>query len=106
MNTPEDPVDALLRGENIYHSDNGFTARVVSRLPRRRRNWLRPVIMLAAVAIGAALAWWWLPLKNLPPLDLSKLQSLNSNILGTWLAVLAVVGSLVWGMITALRPEE
>jgi len=106
MNTPEDPIDALLRGENVYHSDNGFTARVVRELPRRRRNWLRPAVMLAAVIIGAALAWWWLPLKNMPALDFSKLQSLDSNVLSTWLAVLAVMGSLAWGTITALRREE
>jgi len=106
MNTPEDSIDALLREQNSYQSDNGFTARVVKELPRHRRNWLRPVILLAAVIVGAMLAWWWLPLKNMPPLDFSKLQSLNSSVLSTWLTVLVVVGSLVWGAITALRSEE
>ena len=47
MNTPEDPIDALLREQNAYVDDNGFTARVIKELPRRRRAWLRPTIMLS-----------------------------------------------------------
>ena len=39
MNPPEtnDPLDALLREQDKYIEDNGFTARVVAALPRRRR---------------------------------------------------------------------
>ena len=38
MNLPEtnDPLDALLREQNLYVEDNGFTMRVISALPRRR----------------------------------------------------------------------
>jgi len=61
MNTPEDPIDALLREQNTYVDDSGFTARVVKSLPRRRRAWLRPALLLGAVAIGSVLAILWLP---------------------------------------------
>ena len=106
MNTPEDQIDALLREQNSYSNDDGFTTRVVKALPSRRRNWLRPVILLGAVAIGAVLAWHWLPWKNLPPFDLSKLFSPDANILMPWLTVAAVVTSLIWGVISALQLED
>ena len=106
MNTPEDPIDALLREENAYTDDNGFTAQVAKKLPRRRRAWWRPVIMLTAVAIGAVLALRWLPLKNLPPFDMSKLFSPDSSILLPWMTVLTVITALVLGAISALRQED
>ena len=61
MNSPEtnDPVDALLRAQNTYLDDHGFTARVSRALPRRRRAWLRPVILLSATAIGAKSTHRW-----------------------------------------------
>ena len=54
MNPPEenDPVDALLREQNSYVEDGGFTARVIQSLPRRRRAWLRPVILLGAIRLA------------------------------------------------------
>lgn len=75
MNPPEtnDPLDALLREQDKYTEDNGFTARVVAALPRRRRAWLRPVLLLGTVAIGSVLAVEWLPWGNLPALDSSAL---------------------------------
>jgi hypothetical protein len=51
----------LLREQDKYIEDNGFTARVVAALPCRRRAWLRPVLLLGAVAIGSVLAVLWLP---------------------------------------------
>ena len=36
MNPPEDSIDALLREQNTYTDDEGFTARVVKGLPRRQ----------------------------------------------------------------------
>ena len=106
MNTPEDPIDALLREQNAYVDDNGFTARVIKELPHRRRAWLRPTIMLSAVALGSVLAVRWLPLKNLPPFDLSKMFSQDANALLPWVTVLAVATSLVWGTISALQRED
>jgi len=108
MNPPEtnDPLDALLHEQDKYIEDNGFTARVVAALPRRRRAWLRPVLLLGAVAIGSVLAVGWLPWGNLPVLDSSALFSLNSQVLMPWVLVLSVVASLAWGTVSALQWED
>jgi hypothetical protein len=107
MNAPaeNDPLDAQLREQNTYVDDGGFTARVVQALPPRRRVWLRPAILLSAIAIGSVLAVCWLPWKNLPPLDASVLTASNPQLLLPWMVVAAVVGSLVWSLV-ALMPKE
>jgi hypothetical protein len=108
MNASEenDPVDALLREQNSYVEDGGFTARVVKSLPRRRRAWLRPAFLLGTTAIGSVLAILWLPWKNLPALDASALLSLNSQVLMPWVLVLLVVGSLIWSAIATFQWED
>lgn len=109
MNQPEqhDPVDALLREQAAYIEDAGFTARVMANVPRRRRYaWLRPALLLGAAAIGSALAVRWLPWENLPPLDLSALLSLNSQVLWPWVLVLAVAFSLAWAVLAAIQWED
>jgi hypothetical protein len=108
MNSPEpnDPLDALLREQNSYVEDNGFTTRVIKSLPRRRRAWLRPVLLLGATTIGAVLAAHWLSFDNLPPLDLSALTAANSQALLPWMLVVSVVGSLVWSAVTALEWQD
>jgi hypothetical protein len=109
MNPPEtnDPLDALLREQNQYVEDDGFTARVMATLPRRRdRFWLRQIILLGATIIGLVLAVLWLPWKNLTPLDWSALLSLNSQVLLPWTLVITVTASLIWGIITAVQLED
>lgn len=106
MKLPDDPIDALLREQNPYFEDAGFTGRVIKSLPRRRRAWLRPVILLGATAIGLVLAVCWLPWGNLPPLDSSALLSPDSQMLLPWMLVISVVGSLVWSTIVAVRWED
>ena len=111
MNPPEknDPVDALLREQNPYVDDAGFTARVVKSLPRRRRAWLRPVVLLGAIVIASVLAIRWLPWGNLPALDLSSLKSLftaGSPTLLPLVTVLVVGASLVWSVVSALQRED
>jgi len=106
MNLPEDPIDALLREQNDYIDDAGFTAQVVKKLPRRRSRWLRPVVMLSAVGIGLVLALHWLPLNNLPLLDLSLLFTPEANILLPWTTVLIVAASLLLGAISAFARED
>jgi hypothetical protein len=108
MNPPEtdDPLDALLREQNQYVEDDGFTTRVIKILPRRRRMWLRPALLLGATAVGSALAVLWLPWGNLPVLDLSAFLSPNSQVLLPWVLVFAVVGSLIWSAIAALQWED
>jgi hypothetical protein len=111
MNLPEenDPIDALLREQNAYLDDAGFTNRVIQSLPRRRRAWLRPVILSGAIAIGSVLAIRWLPWGNLLALDLSSLKSLfaaDSPTLLSLVTVLAVGASLVWSIISVLQRED
>ena len=108
MNPPEtnDPLDAWLREQDKYIEDNGFTARVMAALPRRRRAGLRQGLLLGAVTIGSVLAIGWLPWGNLPALDWSALLSLNAKLLMPWVLVLSVMASLVWGAISALEWED
>jgi hypothetical protein len=106
MNMPEDSIDALLREQNAYIDDAGFTARVIKKLPRRRSVRLRPMIMLGAVGIGLVLALRWLPLNHLPPLDPSTLLSSDASILLPWATVLIVAASLVLGAISAFEWED
>src|SRR5450432_1251412 len=108
MNRPEtnDPLDMWLREQNAYIEDNGFTARVIQALPRRRRAWLRPMLLSGATAIGFVLAIVWLPWKNLPALDSRALLSLDSQVLLPWTLVFLILGSLVWSATAALQWED
>ena len=108
MNPPEtnDPLDALLREQDKYIEDNGFTARVVAALPRRRRAWLRPVLLPGVVAFGSVLAVLWLPWGELPALDSSALLSLDSQVLMPWVLVISVMACLLWGAISAIEWED
>jgi Domain of unknown function (DUF5056) len=107
MNPPEtnDPIEQLLREQDGYVPDDGFSKRVVARLPRRR-GWLPRVVLLAAVVIGAVFAVYWLPWKNLPPLDYTKIISLDPKVWSTWLPFVAVIVALASGLHTALRRED
>jgi hypothetical protein len=107
MNPPEtnDPLDALLREQNNYVEDNGFTARVIDALPaRKRRTWLRPTLLLGATGIGYVLAILWIPWKNI--FDSSVFVSFNSQALLTIMLLLTIVGSLLWGVIAAVGLED
>jgi hypothetical protein len=110
MNQPEkdDPVEALLQEQNQYVNDDGFTARVVAALPRRRHGaWVvRPAVLLGAAAIGSALAVRWLPWGNLPPLDWSALDSLDWQALMPWMSMLLVAASIVWAVVAALQWDD
>ena len=81
-------------------------AELLAALPRRRRAWLSPVLLLGAVATGSVLAVLWLPWGNLPVLDWSALLSLDSQVLMPWVLVLSIMASLVWGTISALESED
>lgn len=107
MNPPDanDPLDALLREQNNYIEDNGFTTRVVSALPRTpRHEWVRTVILLGATGVGYVLAIFWLPWENIANVFVSF--SLDSQTLMGCAVFLAIAGSLVWGLVTALSSEE
>src|SRR5258705_12588195 len=102
-NTP-DPLEALLREQNPYVEDNGFTAQVMAALPQsRRRAWLRPTLLLGATAIGYVLAIQWIPWNWLSS---SALLSFNSQALFACGLLLVVVGSLLWGVVAAFDWEQ
>lgn len=108
MNAPEenDPLDALLHEQNTYVEDGGFTTRVIKTLPRRRRAWLRPALLLGATAIGSVLAVLWVPWGSLPALDLSAVLSPNPQVLLPWALALSVVVALIWSAVAALQWED
>ena len=109
MNRPEenDPVEALLHEQNQYVEDGGFTARVISSLPRRHFRF-RPVqtFLLGVSLIGWMLAMWWLPWGDLPPLNASVFLSPDFHLLLPWVQVLSVIGSLIWAIVTAVQWED
>ena len=108
MNPPEpnDPLDALLHSPDKYRDDHGFTARVIAALPPRRRAWLRPALLLGAVAVGIILAVLWLPWSSLSLPDAATLRSLNTHVLMPWILVVSVLTALVWGILAALKPND
>jgi hypothetical protein len=109
MNQPEqhDPIDALLREQNAYVEDAGFTARVMASVPRRRRMaWLRPALLLGAAAIGSVLAVRWLPWETLPPLDPAALLSIDPQVLLPWGVVFAVAAAVTWAAVAAFQWED
>ena len=108
MNQPErtDPVEAMLREQNQYVNDDGFTARVVAALPRRRRTWLRPIVLLGAAGIGSVLAGQWLPWGSLASIRLSALATLDLQVLMPWVTVVVVMGSIAWASAAALQWDD
>src|SRR5579863_3275774 len=101
MNPPEnnDPLDALLREQNQYVADDGFTKRVMTSLPRRRSWRSSRFFLLSAAIIGWIAAGLWLLKDNLPPLNASSLYSLDSQVLWPWAIVLCVTASLTWAVV-------
>ena len=100
-----DPLDTLLREQNPYVADDGFTKRVVASLPKRRVWRLPRFLLLGAAIIGWIAAALWLPW-NLPPLNLSALFSLDSQVLWPWAIVLLVSGSLIWALVAAIQWDD
>jgi hypothetical protein len=57
--TEEDALDRQLREAAPYIDDDGFTARVVAKLPavRRQRRSTRGIILIGITALGSAIAY-------------------------------------------------
>jgi hypothetical protein len=106
MKEPQDPLDALLREQNTYLEDAGFTARVVKSLPRRRTRRWGQTFLLGVSVIGWIAAACGLPWNNLPPLDTATLISLNSQELLPWLTVSLVIACLTWSTVTAVQWDD
>jgi hypothetical protein len=109
MNPPEnnDPLDKLLQEQNHYIEDAGFTARVMSSLPRPpRRFWMRPLLLSMVTLAGLILSIFWLPWNDLPSLDRPLRALLDAKVLSPWLVVFIVLASLVWGLVAAGQLED
>ena len=57
--TDDETLDRQLREAVAYIDDNGFTARVMARLPSARREprWLRAMILLGLALLGSGVAY-------------------------------------------------
>jgi hypothetical protein len=108
MDQPEktDPVETMLREQNRYVNDDGFTARVVAALPRRRRAWLRLIVLLGTAVIGSVLAGQWLPWGSLSSIHLSALAALDLQVLMPWVTVVVVMGSIAWAAVAAVQWDD
>ena len=55
----DDTLDRQLRDAAPYIDDEGFTARVIARLPavRREPRWLRAMVLLGLTALGSGVAY-------------------------------------------------
>jgi len=55
----DDTLDRQLRDAAPYIDDEGFTARVIARLPapRREPRWLRAMVLLGVTALGSGVAY-------------------------------------------------
>ncbi len=108
MKTPEDPLDAQLQADANYIEDGGFTARVMTSLPRRR-SWLRPVILVSVALLGFVALLWRLPSWNeffAPAANGGFIMEFSLESLMT-LAALAIVGAcLLWSLFAALKWED
>lgn len=107
MNAPEtnDPIEKLLHEQDDYVADDGFSRKVLAQLPRRR-EWLPRAVLLTVATVGAVLAAWGMPWKSLPPLDYTKILSLDPNVWSAWLPFLAVFVALASALLGALRRQD
>jgi hypothetical protein len=109
-NAPEtnDPLDALLREADGYIPDNGFTARVITALPaRRKHSWRRFAVLSTAMLIGAVLAAWQLPSAIAMVGTMPKQWSaFHWQTLFAFVPLLAALASLGWVAFAVTDEEE
>ncbi|MDQ6630329.1 MAG: DUF5056 domain-containing protein [Verrucomicrobiota bacterium] len=108
MNQPDanDSLDALLFENASHMEDNGFTARVISTLPKRgRKDWLRPAILISATTLGFALLLF-LPLEPILNSALTAFTSFTEQSLLMLLAISLVLASLFWSVFAMIEWED
>ena len=109
MKPPEtnDPLDALLKENDHCVDDNGFTARVMATLPRRRGLSVRQYLLLGAGLAGCIAMIWLAPsLGDIVSVSPAGNYSLNSQ---WWLILLpttAALASAFWGLFSAVQSED
>ncbi len=101
-----DWIEDKLRQDDRYIDDDGFTACVLSALPvRRRRAWLRPVILGSATAAGLALAFAAVPVGDY--LVASFVQLFRARSLSAVpLVPVALIALFFWATFAAVAREN
>jgi hypothetical protein len=103
----DDPVEALLRERAPYLDDDGFTARVIGRLPPARNlARLRALVLLAAAAIAGLVVLVW-------PAAAQALRAVLGTLGPAWrdapantlLAGLTLLALIVWGCAAAATSD-
>ena len=95
-----DDLDALLKDDG-HLDDDGFTARVVSHLPKKRRRFTKRegvIVAFTAAAGAAGFAW-------LSGIDV---EATVSGLGASWLGIAAgalVIGVTMWGVFSAASSE-
>lgn len=98
--TQTDKLEALfatMRQSEPYLPDDGFTARVITRLPKVRElpEWQKNGILLAFTALGSAIAAWMLPVDAIIGFSLANLLTLP--VIGAiGAAMFLLSGAIVW----------
>jgi len=94
--------EALLRERESHLPDDGFTARVMGRLPRRRRaRNLRSLILAAGLLAGVVVLVWQAGTAE-AVLTAFREHARNRDLLSLLrlTPVLAAIGSLIWALIS------
>jgi hypothetical protein len=106
MNPPDDPLDLLLKNQETYVEDGGFTARVMSSLPKRKHGLTRRSILLAGSALaGFALAAWLLLGTDFFATGQPGQGLQLWPTLVTLVPVVVVVIAIIWGIVAGFNEE-
>src|SRR5438552_17718036 len=106
-NDAADALEALLSEREVYLPDDGFTARVMGRLPpRRRAGSLRGLILAAGLLAGVVVLVSQAGTAEAILADFRE-HARNRDLLSLFrlAPVLAAIGSLIWAM-TSFGCEE
>src|ERR1043166_1008445 len=101
------PLEVMLRESEGYLPDDGFTARVMGRLPpRRRAGNLRSLIMAAGLTAGVAVLLVQAPAAE-ALLAAFREHARNRDFLSLLrlAPVLAAIGSLIWAWMSVACEE-
>jgi hypothetical protein len=101
-----DWLDNALKHEDRYLDDAGFTARVIAALPaRRKRAWLRPLLIAGTSIAGLLVALFVLPAENALVNGFVQLMRARSFSAVPLLPVV-VIALMFWATIAAAYSEN